>query len=270
MHDGRDLRADCERCVALCCVAPAFSASADFALDKPAGRACPNLGEDHRCTIHASLRERGFPGCVVYDCFGAGQRVTRELLPGVGWRGDLAAAAALFGAFATVRMLHELLWHLDAALALPAAASFHDRLRAAYAETDAIAARVAAPDAAGHAEVAAHRDRTAQLLRAASEAARTREARTAPGHRGADLVGHDLRTTDLRGADLRGALLLGADLRGADLALADLAGADLRGADLRGADLREALFVTPSQQESARGDRRTRLAAGRGRPAHWG
>ena len=38
-----DLRADCERCVGLCCVAPAFSASADFAIDKAAGRPCPNL-----------------------------------------------------------------------------------------------------------------------------------------------------------------------------------------------------------------------------------
>jgi hypothetical protein len=31
------LRADCERCFGLCCVAPAFAASADFAIDKDAG-----------------------------------------------------------------------------------------------------------------------------------------------------------------------------------------------------------------------------------------
>ncbi|HEY6597232.1 MAG TPA: pentapeptide repeat-containing protein, partial [Asanoa sp.] len=42
MEDRRaELRADCTRCVGLCCVAPAFSASADFAIDKPAGRPCP-------------------------------------------------------------------------------------------------------------------------------------------------------------------------------------------------------------------------------------
>jgi hypothetical protein len=47
MLDWRQqLRADCRRCVGLCCVAPAFVASADFALDKPAGRACPHLSAD--------------------------------------------------------------------------------------------------------------------------------------------------------------------------------------------------------------------------------
>jgi hypothetical protein len=31
------ITADCERYAALCCVAPAFAASADFAIDKPGG-----------------------------------------------------------------------------------------------------------------------------------------------------------------------------------------------------------------------------------------
>ena len=82
----RVLAADCSRCVGLCCVAPAFAASVDFAVDKPAGDPCPNLEADNRCGIHARLRESGFPGCVVFDCFGAGQRVTQELLPGTDWR----------------------------------------------------------------------------------------------------------------------------------------------------------------------------------------
>ena len=38
-----ELRADCSRCVGLCCVAPAFARSADFAVDKPAGTPCTNL-----------------------------------------------------------------------------------------------------------------------------------------------------------------------------------------------------------------------------------
>ena len=41
-----DLRADCAQCFGLCCVAPAFVASADFAITKPAGRPCPNLAAD--------------------------------------------------------------------------------------------------------------------------------------------------------------------------------------------------------------------------------
>ena len=47
-----DLRADCSSCFGLCCVALTFSRSADFAIDKPAGEACPNLSADFRCGIH--------------------------------------------------------------------------------------------------------------------------------------------------------------------------------------------------------------------------
>lgn len=82
-HDQHDrgalraLRADCGSCFGLCCVALPFSASADFAVDKAAGTACGNLGDDFRCGIHTRLRTEGFNGCTVYDCFGAGQRVSQ-------------------------------------------------------------------------------------------------------------------------------------------------------------------------------------------------
>ena len=80
-----ELRADCTQCFALCCMVPAFAASADFALDKPAGHPCPHLHPDSRCGIHAELRPRGFAGCAAYDCFGAGQRVS-QVTVGRDWR----------------------------------------------------------------------------------------------------------------------------------------------------------------------------------------
>ncbi len=263
----RELRADCARCVGLCCVATAFSVSADFAIDKPAGRPCPNLAADHRCGIHARLRDSGFAGCVAYDCFGAGQRVAQELFPAADWRTDPAAATAMFAAFAVVRQLHELLWYLEAALEIPATHPLHATLRAARDETEALAG--AGAGTADADAVTAHRQRVAAMLREASALARAPFAAAALDRRGADLAGADLRATDLRGADLRGALLIGADLRDVNLALADLTGADVRGADLGGADLRTALFVLGSQLESARGDRRTALPERLGRPAHW-
>jgi Pentapeptide repeats (8 copies) len=267
VRPARALRPDCASCVGLCCVAPAFSASADFAIDKPAGAACPNLLADFRCGIHARLRERGFPGCVAYDCFGAGQRVSRELFGGADWRGDPAVAGAMFATFADVRHLHELLWYLARALELPAALPLERELRAAWEATDALARRTGGRSAAQ--AVAAHRQQVNELLRAASALARAPFRATALDRRGADLAGVDLRHLDLRGADLRGASLIGADLRGANLALADLTGADLRGANLAGADLEEALFVVQSQLESARGDHGTALPAILERPTHW-
>jgi hypothetical protein len=108
-----DLRADCTRCVGLCCVAPAFARSAEFAVDKPAGTPCANLETDFRCGIHADLRDRGFAGCTVFDCLGAGQRVTADFA-GRDWR-EPDVAEPMFAAFAKARQVHELLWYLDEA-----------------------------------------------------------------------------------------------------------------------------------------------------------
>ena len=117
-----DLRADCARCFAICCVAPAFARSSDFAVDKPAGVPCPNLADDHRCSIHDRLRPEGFAGCAAYDCFGAGQRLAQETFGGRDWRTHRDVAVPMMAALPILRGLHELLWYVDEALALPSSA----------------------------------------------------------------------------------------------------------------------------------------------------
>jgi hypothetical protein len=256
--DRARLRADCARCAALCCVGLAFTASADFAIDKPAGTPCVNLLPDRRCGIHDRLRENGFAGCVTYDCFGAGQRVTQETFGG-------RAAPGMFAALEVVRQLHELLWYLADARERPETRPLRRDLDAASDATERLAA--GDPEALRALDVAAWRAEVNTLLLRAS--ALVRAAHRGPDRRGADLIGRDLRRTRLRGADLRGAYLIGADLRDADLRAADLIGADLRDADLRGADLTGALFLTQSRAQSARGDAATRLPDTLVRPAHW-
>jgi hypothetical protein len=258
-----DLRADCARCAALCCVAPTFARSADFAIDKPAGRPCPNLLADFRCGIHADLRGRGFPGCTTYDCFGAGQRVTRERGPD--WRAHPDVAARMFAAFGVLRDLHELLWYLTDALDRPAAAPLHDELRAALAETERLTGEQRLEDL----DVATHRAEVNRWLRRTSELVRDSRRPHGKDLRGEDLMGRDLREADLRGAELRGAYLIGARLDGADLREADVIGADLRGADLRGADLGTTLYLTQFQANAAHGDAATTLPPRLIRPAHW-
>src|SRR3954469_23895532 len=141
MPDSR-LRADCARCFALCCVAPAFAASADFAIDKPAGVPCPPPapGRDaFPCTIHARLPERGFPGCTAFDCFGAGQRVVQHTYSGTSWRAAPGTAREMFAVFAVVRALHELLWYLLEAARLPAVAPLRAPLQDAERRTERLA-----------------------------------------------------------------------------------------------------------------------------------
>ena len=300
------LAADCSRCVGLCCVAPAFAASADFAFSKPAGVACRHLAADASCTIHDRLIPSGFPGCVAYDCFGAGQRV-------VALYGGGPRSAPMLSAYETVRQLHELLWYVADALSRPPAAPVHAALADARRAIEAAIA--GGPSSIEATDPAAHRATVAPLLRRASALTRTavppaagrpgmdgrRPDRASPAHQrpnrdatGRDLAGRDLAGGDLAGRDLSGrdlagrylagrdlagcdlsradlstASLIGADLRGAGLQVADLLAADLRGANLDGADLSGALYLTRTQVGSARGSATTRLPDGLPRPAHW-
>lgn len=132
------LRADCGDCFALCCVAPAFAKSVDFAVDKPAGTPCRNLLDDFRCGIHTSLRSTGFRGCTVYDCYGAGQKVSQQTFGGRDWRSAPESASAMFGSLTVMRALHELLYYLAEALTLPAATSVHAELRRIASEIEAL------------------------------------------------------------------------------------------------------------------------------------
>lgn len=266
-----ELRADCSRCVGLCCVALAFAAAADFAIDKQPGDPCVHLGADSRCGIHARLRDEGMSGCVAYDCFGAGQHLTQVTFEGGDWRRSPETAERMFDAFSVMRQLHELAWYLTEALALAAARPVHRELKAALEAIETLTQQPA--ETILGVDVAARREAIGALLARASELARAgvgpRTRRRALDRRGADLASADLHGQDLRGISFRGATLILADLRRADLRLADLAGADLRDADLARADLRGSLFLTQSQLEAANGDAGTRLSPPLTRPAHW-
>jgi len=248
-------------------VVPAFSASADFAITKPAGQACPNLKPDSRCSIHTQLRENGFRGCTVYDCFGAGQKVSQVTFAGEDWRLAPQLAKQIFEVFPIMRDLHELLWYLTEAQSLQPAGPLQAELSLALAETARLTDLGA--EALAALDVEAHRQDVNALLLRTSEQVRAPVRQERNELRGADLFGANLAGADLRGASLRGTSLVGADLRGADLRRADLTGADLRGADLRGADLTGSIFLIQSQLDSAKGDANTVLPLSLSRPEHW-
>ncbi|MGW3664434.1 pentapeptide repeat-containing protein [Streptomyces sp. NPDC005141] len=264
-----ELRADCGQCFGLCCVALPFARSADFAIDKDAGKPCPNLRSDFRCGIHTRLRETGFTGCTVYDCFGAGQRVSQVTFGGVDWSsGSPERARQMFDVFPVVRALHELLWYLNEALTLPAARPVHEDVRRLLATTERLARQT--PEELGRLDVGAHRQEVNEVLLRTSELVRAGTGRgRKKDRRGADLMGARLKGADLRGASLRGAYLIAADLTGADLRGADLIGADLRDTDLTDADLTGAFFLTQPQLNAARGSAGTRLPESVERPGHW-
>jgi hypothetical protein len=265
-----DLGGDCANCFGLCCTALAFARSVDFPIDKPAGDPCLNLDEHDGCRIHSHLRTSGFKGCTVFDCFGAGQRVSQHTFAGRSWRDDTVTRAQMFAVFPLMRRLHELLWYLDCALALPVTDEARLDLGVEFGRT--LALTLGTANEVLESDVDAYYEQARPLLIDASATARAGHPTAVSSRRiraGAELPGADLAHTDLRGTDLRGALLIGADLTGADLRWCDLLGADLRDANLAGADLSEAIYLTQVQVGSARGDADTRLPDSFDRPSHW-
>ncbi|WP_299925164.1 hypothetical protein [uncultured Pelagimonas sp.] len=119
---GLDLKADCSRCAALCCMAFEFEPSPDFAISKPAGAGCTHLNAEFGCKIHADRLAKGFAGCLKFDCLGAGQRVSQDVFKGADWRVDPTLGPRMIEAFRILREVHRLYELLDVAGRLPLAA----------------------------------------------------------------------------------------------------------------------------------------------------
>jgi uncharacterized protein YjbI with pentapeptide repeats len=262
-------RADCERCVGLCCVASEFAASADFAIAKRAGSPCPHLAADHRCSIHDQLRNRGFAGCAVFDCFGAGQHISQITYANVDWRNSPPPVAKeMFESFRIMRHLYELLWHLhEARRWCDPLEPLGVEVERQFAEIDRATRN--SPDDLRRIDILATRRAVGESLTQLSAAVRQAASAKLASFRNADLVGKNLAGRDLRRADLVGALLLGCNLQGADLTGADVRGADFRAANLRDARLVDCLFLSQPQLDAAIGNAGTRLPSNRRRPQHW-
>lgn len=244
-----DLHSDCSQCFALCCVLLPYSAVAGFGADKVGGIPCLNLLDDDRCGIHAELRETGWTGCTIFECFGAGQQVSQVTYAGRSWRDPEINRGEMAAVFSALRVIQEMLFHLEEALELQP-----DNEAARRAQRHLEFVRGGSPEDILTIDVEDLVGRVGGVLRQVSADVRGQT----DASRG-DLLGQDLRGERLKGVNLRGALLIAADLRGVDLGNADLLGADLRDAKLQGANLSRALFLTQPQLNAAQGDANTQI-----------
>nr|WP_255472840.1 pentapeptide repeat-containing protein [Planomicrobium sp. CPCC 101079] len=262
-------------CLGLCCVALPFAKSADFAFTKAGGTPCHNLQENFLCGIHENLRENGFRGCTVYECFGAGQKVSQITYNGIDWRNNPLSAHEMFQVLPIMQQLHEMLYYLAEALRLEDAKPLHNELQEALVETERLT--LLEPHAVMAIDIPAHRFIVNRLFVKTSELVRSSTPRSFTPQRKStkkttiksNMMGAKLKGADLHGANLRGVFLIAADLSGADMRKTDLIGADLRDANLSGANLTGSLFLTQAQVNSATGDSQTKLPSGLAIPRHW-
>lgn len=118
MNDGT-MRADCTRCAALCCVALALTPAQGFAIEKPNGKACPNLTNNNQCCIYDQRQNHGFQGCIKFDCLGAGQIITQDVFGGRNWREEPDILPGMVKTFGVMREIQEFKTILASAAKLP-------------------------------------------------------------------------------------------------------------------------------------------------------
>jgi len=268
------LQADCQSCFGLCCTALNIAASSDFAINKAAGTPCPNLQSDFSCQIHHKLRDHGFKGCTVFDCLGAGQKVSQTTFHGQNWRQYPKISEKMFRVFPIMEQLYEMIAYVAEALSYKVDSSLFNKLhlqleqlqRATELEADALLA-IDIPNFRLPVNIllleTSEQIRQSLIVKISGKNSRKYD------YRGADWMGKNLKSKDLRATDLRGSYLIAANLENADLRGVDFIGADLRDANLRGADLSTSMFLTQMQINSAQGNHQTKLPSNLKRPSHW-
>ncbi len=270
----KELTIDCSECWGICCIHLYFSKSDGFPNNKAAGTPCSHLSTDYSCSIHQQLANRGYNGCLSFDCLGAGQKISQVTFRGDGDEG-LQPSDKILEAFQLMRQLHELLWYLLEALDRAEAVRESIKIRELYDKIHALTLleyqRLILVD------ISLYRAEVNAILLDVSEGVRGKvkkvmdsSLKTLKGLRPrADFAGQDLRGYDLSGGNFRGSLLIASNLKNCDLNNADFIGVDLRDADISGADFSKSLFITQAQINAAKGSVTTKLPKYIKRPAHW-
>lgn len=269
------MKADCKNCFGLCCTALNIMASSDFPINKPAGTPCMNLQSDYSCQIHSQLRDKGFKGCTVFDCLGAGQFVSQTTFEGQSWRESPDIAKKMFQVFPIMEQIHEMVAYVAEALAYEIPKDLADKLGKQLEELRNLT-KLDADDLLAL-DLIMYRFSTNELLTSVSDSVRKETISKMSGnrkfkefdHARADWVGKKHKEKDLRAIDFRGAYLIASDMRNSDLRAVNFIGADLRDVNFSGANLSSSMYLTQMQINSAKGDEKTKLPFYIDRPSHW-
>lgn len=258
------LHIDCKKCSGLCCVALYCMKTDGFPENKQAGVPCKNLMIDFRCEIHGLLTAKKMKGCLAYDCFGAGQKVTQSYYDNENWRTNPDKADEIFRIFMKVVQLHQIAWYLLEALSFVKEEGLKADIEALIAENTQMTAGTAAEFLA--IDIANYKMRADQILKKVSVQLATGTFEQT-GHK--DFFGKNFKQANLDGKDFSMALMIAANLKGCSLKKTNFLGADMRDANIRDTDLSGCVFLTQMQINSAQGNSRTQLPANLSRPSNW-
>ncbi|MDD2371241.1 MAG: pentapeptide repeat-containing protein [Firmicutes bacterium] len=260
----RKLKVDCARCSGLCCVALCFRKIDGFPENKKAGKPCKNLKNDFRCGIYPDLMEEKMKGCLTYDCFGAGQKVTNHIYYNKDWLNNPKDSANIFNIFLIIFQFNQMLWYLIEAYTLIKDDNLLSEIDLLINEYQQIT--IIKHEDLLQIDIENYRLRVNKVLKQTCKVMATCKR---DDFLGKDYLGFDFKKTDLSGMDFSMSLLIGADLEGCSLRGTNFLGADLRGANIRNTDLVESIFLTQMQINSTIGNENTKLPKYLSYPISW-
>ncbi len=261
-----ELKIDCSKCSGLCCTALFFSKLDGFPEDKMAGIPCFNLQTDFRCKIHAELTKEKMRGCLSYDCFGAGQKVTQTIYNNMNWHTVPEKAQEIFDVFLIVFQLHQILYFLHEAKTIIPARELRNEIYNLIEENRHICN--ASPQDILTTDIDEYRNRVNECLRKISNLIKLNYKSNKEKNK-KDYIGKSFKGKNFNGADFTMYLLIAANFEGCSFNGANFLGADTRDTNFSNADLREAVFLTQGQINSAKGDSNTKLPGILIRPITW-
>ncbi|MDD2971286.1 MAG: pentapeptide repeat-containing protein [Lachnospiraceae bacterium] len=258
------LKIDCEKCSGLCCVALYCMKTDGFPANKDAGIPCKHLENDFRCDIHSKLVSKNMRGCLAYDCFGAGQKVTQQYGCGMDWKSASNQAGEIFQVFLIVFQLHQMAWYLIEALSLTFDEYLKSDIRELIFQNEQMTAQ--RPQEILCLDVEKYRQKVNQTLKEVSE----NITDSPSGYvKVKDFFGKDFKRANLEGKDFSMSLMIAANLEGCNLCHANFLGADMRDANIKNTDLSQSVFLTQMQINSAKGNINTKLPKNLSHPISW-
>lgn len=264
-------KSKCDACLGLCCVALFFSKTDGFPHDKKAGEPCQHLSTIHKCDVYQNLKQLGYNGCISFECFGAGQKISRFTFANQDWRIKLEISKNMFESFQVIRQLHEMIQYVAEAIQRIETITIHDRL------TETLLKLIDTTNRSSEELTELNLDvlhnEVDILLMEASKLVLGDENKLPKNirklGRSMDLIGKDLRQVELRNTNLRSSLMIASTFQGVDFGSSNFLGADIRDALIQDADLSRCLFLTQAQVNSAKGNSGTKLPKTCTQPKHW-
>ncbi len=251
------LTIDCQKCCGLCCIALYCTKTDGFPYDKVAGTPCKNLLSDFRCHSHHELIERKLKGCLSYDCFGAGQKVTQIIYKGEDWRKSPHCRQQMFEVFHIVTQLHQVLWYLLETYRMSNNQKMQEDIRTLIRKNEHMT--TLSPNEILMLDIESYRKSVNTILKGINTSQPKK----------VDYMGKNFKRANLDGKDFSMSFLIMANLEGCSLKGTNFLGADLRDTNIQNTDLSESIFLTQMQVNAARGNKATQLPKHLTKPTTW-